>query len=837
MCSLVSLPTCNVQTNLPDYGYRPRFFDLKEFNLKQIEFNSFKFSENEIERELLLKDFSFAYLKDGELRTMKVFDDENKLIPFESFLNRFKLNIKSTNIFKSGKYLSRVFRPVKYGKFYKGMDIYVNQNTKYLGKITDGLSLISIKLAKELGWTNVKPNSSALFTLLFKQGLVKGNCVVSDKIDHDVVIYTDDNIKKEISFKEDIAYISLEPLKLSKKLRLDIQSMLNMWELFGAEQYLSWAYKGIENYKKDLLKGKLADYLDDFNEIDEPDYDDEKWTLRKAIYHKVEYQRYPGLVRLGWSMFKNSLARYAEDINGEPVFRIPIPGGIRGYFRVDLRDHDKDGSFAPSLERGTIAVDSLGNIWIHPDDIEEFLLVKGGADLDDSAGIIPIEDGKAVVYRNPNQYGEYGIHKIEYLDIEVTDINKLVGCVPIKQINKQSEYCSNSTSTGNKLLDNFLSTVLVEQIDTVPYNIQNLIRTYNKIINSNANIGVAANAEMIRSSIGITNPEIFKLLIDEFNWDLEKIIDSAKKDGFGAEEDMTHVHELYNFIAEQEIEVPQTLISRFPEKLKNKLMIMKNHPVDELLSAIEYLVSKADIEVLGDGAVSSGKRIPGMIDQLDIPLLELGVNNLDNKLFDISMNILKGYNQSIAILLEKTSKLKTSEKETQRKTGIDEIQSHLLKKMNAFSQDERIMIVQNWAYEIYKTPKAVHDSILWIGDKEELIGTASDTIFMLANDGLAMQVKSDGDVFSRYIEEKKVQLNLDSIRLWSKEELKAEEFSSIDQIAVEGKSAFIGDLILNIGDECKIIDGIYKIKTVTQSVSRKNRMMFLKNSLTVYLTC
>ena len=38
--------------------------------------------------------------------------------------------------------------------------------------------------------------------------------------------------------------------------------------------------------------------------------------------------------------------------------------------------------------------------------------VKGGADQDDSVAIIPVEDGRAVIYRNPNQYGEYGIHKI-----------------------------------------------------------------------------------------------------------------------------------------------------------------------------------------------------------------------------------------------------------------------------------------------------------------------------------------------------------------------------------------------------------------------------------------
>ncbi len=71
------------------------------------------------------------------------------------------------------------------------------------------------------------------------------------------------------------------------------------------------------------------------------DYNNESWILRKAIWHKVDYRRFPGLVRLAWGMMRNSIYRYGESADGKPVFRIPVPGGMRGYLRVDLRDHDE----------------------------------------------------------------------------------------------------------------------------------------------------------------------------------------------------------------------------------------------------------------------------------------------------------------------------------------------------------------------------------------------------------------------------------------------------------------------------------------------------------------
>ena len=263
-------------------------------------------------------------------------------------------------------------RPVRFGGFFRGLDIHINQNPRFAGKVTDGISLISVEPAKELGWENAEENMSAQFTLFFRHGLVKGHCVLSNKINHDVVVYGNENIKEEISLDE-FEYVTLEPVKLGDKLRIDIQSMLNLWNLFGPRQFLSWAYTGMQNFKTDLFAGKISNWLDNFDEISYEDYDNEKWTLRKAVWHKIDYTKYPGLIRFAWSMFKNSIMRYAEDVNGQPAFRIPVPNGKRGYIRVDLRDHDEDGNFCSRVEKDTVELDRYGNIWIHKDDIEEFI--------------------------------------------------------------------------------------------------------------------------------------------------------------------------------------------------------------------------------------------------------------------------------------------------------------------------------------------------------------------------------------------------------------------------------------------------------------------------------
>lgn len=824
----ISLPLNNVSHNVEQGAYRPYFFDLAEFNLIRLEFSTAFFKDGEAEIDLLRGDFSFCYLREDKLRKINVFARDSNRIAFDDFLSSFYISIKSKNLFKTGKYLSRVFRPVKYGAFFKQLDTYINHNPEFQGKVTDGISLISLELAKRVGWKNAAANKSAQLTLFYSGGLIKGHCVVSDKIKHDVIVFGNDNIKSEISLGNELQYVTLEPVKLGKTLRMDIQSLLNLWQLFGAEQFLSWTDTSIKQYEDDLFSGKLADWLDDFDSIDVERYDSEQWLLRKAIWHKVEYWRYPGLIRQAWSMFRNSIQRISEKVSGAPDFRIPVPGGKRGYIRVDLREHDSDGNFKPSVEQGEVSLDILGNLWIHPDDAEEFLTILGGGDMDDNAAIIPIEDNRAVIYRNPNQFGEYVIRQIKYEGISVTHRHRLVGTIQAKKLNVVNEVSNDAIfATKNKLLNRFISQMPVV-VEYEEYTAVNLLRRLTMITSNTANIGIAANAEMIRSVIGIRSKAEFNRLTKLYNWNLERIIDATVKDGTDCKDDMTAVRELVNHVIENKIPVPKSIAHRFSEKLRAEINIAINHPLDELLEAVKYIVASAEIKILGRGKISKGNRVAGRIDKCDVPVIALGQHNIGNPLNEIAIQMLRHYNKRIAILLDK------EENDNIRREGIKEIQLDLLTKLSAWTTEERLFIINSWAYEIYRSPKLVHDSIMWISSTSEYRGSAEDMLSLAASTGLALSIKKNGCV-SRMSNTEPLSTTIKTIRVWSKEELTQAMLGSATEIEVVGREVNTGDIKIYLGDENDIPDGVYSIREVFQAYSRKNGSFPLKNSLTLQL--
>jgi hypothetical protein len=337
---------------------------------------------------------------------------------------------------------------------------------------------------------------------------------------------------------------------------------------------------------------------------------------------------------------------------------------------------------------------------------------------------------------------------------------------------------------------------------------------------------------MIRSAIGITKPKLSSKLMKLFNWNLERVIDSTVKDGIDAKQDMESVRGLFDYVVNNKVKIPAALINRVPDKMQNEVIIEQKHPMDELLEAIKILIDRVDLEIIGRGSASKGNRIPGLIDRQNTPIIELGLSAVNNPLYDLAIGLMKDYNRSIAIMLEKTKDKENVE--LLRKEGIEKIQADLLKDLSDFSDDERYLIANVWAYEIYKGSSAIHDSILWIGNKENLRGTASDTIAMLANAGLAFHVKKNGSI-KRYAELKETVTELKEIRVWNKEGLCADLFSDVHEIFAENKQVLLGDIILNLGDEYKIDEGRYKVKAIVQSISRKDKVRTLKNSLTIYI--
>ncbi len=138
----------------------------------------------------------------------------------------------------------------------------------------------------------------------------------------------------------------------------------------------------------------------------------------------------------------------------------------------------KYGDFTVSVGKDEIEVDEYGNVWLSDQDIEKTLKIIGGADMDDSVGIISIEGKKAVLYRNPNQYGEYLIKTLRSFN-EVKE-NILVGSIPQKNVSSTVADI-HTDKTDNKLYNSICSkkvSLLSLPIFFVDYNSKNLIRTY-----------------------------------------------------------------------------------------------------------------------------------------------------------------------------------------------------------------------------------------------------------------------------------------------------------------------------------------------------------------------
>ncbi|MFZ1290188.1 MAG: hypothetical protein WAR79_08855, partial [Melioribacteraceae bacterium] len=92
------------------------------------------------------------------------------------------------------------------------------------------------------------------------------------------------------------------------------------------------------------------------------------------------------------------------------------------------------------------------------------------------------------------------------------------------------------------------------------------------------------------------------------------------------------IRSMYEYIIKSGIELPKSIVHRLQSKLQEEVKVLGGHLLDQLLEAIKILVDKTDKEIVERGSVKKGNRIEGWIDRLDIPVIELGLYNLGNRM-------------------------------------------------------------------------------------------------------------------------------------------------------------------------------------------------------------
>jgi len=200
---LIPLPTKYIKTNIAEGLERPVYFNLAEFQLSRVEFNTVSY--NGAETHLL--NCSFAFPSQGKIRTIQAYDIDGRLLPFSDFLSRLQIHIRSLDMANVCKTLSTVFRTVKYGGFLNNLTVSINNSYNH----KRALSLISVRVAESLGWRS-EAGCLAQLILFYGNGLVSTRCIITDNITTDIVIPGAENINTEVSLRGNLQFISLEPV-------------------------------------------------------------------------------------------------------------------------------------------------------------------------------------------------------------------------------------------------------------------------------------------------------------------------------------------------------------------------------------------------------------------------------------------------------------------------------------------------------------------------------------------------------------------------------------------------------------------------------------------------
>ena len=331
--------------------------------------------------------------------------------------------------FVLSKRLSRLMRPYFASAFFERETVsihYLEQDARQ-DKIWDGAGRVrrSVLLRVLAAMPELPSNKQAElahelqtcrrieFTLMgagewsaAKQGgQDKGHAVVFDdeQLEADFVLPRD--TKGEVLLGDGSLFIGLYPVHHADTMRLDIQSLINLWGFFRHDDLMRWLGEEGALFLQSVQNGDVARAM---RRIDQTDHADDDETLESITnWHIREYLASGGDPLWFGSIVKGLINQHLKRIHYATLgrLRLPIPGG-RYYVMTD-----KVGD--RHIPAGFIELDpASSSAWVNADDWADFAAeVWGGADQDDALWIYPFTDHdgtqQVLAWRSPNQLGEY----------------------------------------------------------------------------------------------------------------------------------------------------------------------------------------------------------------------------------------------------------------------------------------------------------------------------------------------------------------------------------------------------------------------------------------------
>ncbi|MBK9052035.1 MAG: hypothetical protein IPL78_14335 [Chloroflexi bacterium] len=351
----------------------------------------------------------------------------------EQFLEATGLEL---NLHKGGfvlsKRLSRVMRPHFVSGFFQPEEVQVGylEQTPEEAKVWDGAGLISRRMLKKMLLsddltpakrerleTELRHARRVEFTIMTERGQDKGHAIVADDLRDEqgnrVDFLLPRDTKKEVKLVNGRTFVGLSFVHGHNDMRLDIQSLINLYPFFNEGQLLGWLKDEGELFTQSVQTGQVGEVMariDRHTTLDEV----QSWPLREYLASGGQPMWFGSHVK---SLMNQHLKRLNESTLGK--MRLPIPGGR--HYVMPVAVGERAGVKELNVPRGHIKVDpKYGTAWVNDEDWLSLpdspkgtgiAGILGGADNDDALWVHPFTDKdgeqKVLAWRSPNQVGEY----------------------------------------------------------------------------------------------------------------------------------------------------------------------------------------------------------------------------------------------------------------------------------------------------------------------------------------------------------------------------------------------------------------------------------------------
>lgn len=512
------------------------------------------------------------------------------------------------------KRLGRLLRPFRYWAFFDVCDIDIDHNPCLDAKLWDGCGLMSRSVVKRLAQQlDLSPRhrrellNSRRFevTIMHPDGQEKGDVLVVDDLLHDFE-FPAGSIKREITLEDGRVFVGLTPRHSHDDMRLDIQSLINLYPFFKREYLLAWMRMDgwlFLNAAKDAHA--LERVLKRLYKIEDT-HDLEKlsnWHVGEYLASGGHIMWFAGMVKaIGRSHIKRllgSLARFDRE-TGEILkykLRFPVPGARFYIFPAAVGRRD--------VPRGHIELDPhTATAWVNDADWLDYIVrVLGGCDGDDALWVFPFADRvdgehKILVWRSPNQQGEYVIlHPTENSHEIAWDLPE---GIPLRWPPMDSRDLPPRIDAAPQAYTPFDGEdVAAIACDT--YSVANMWPTVVRTLCNANTLGGFCNLAMIWVLLHGRMPDLLPAR-------LEDIIDATVKTGGDLTAVQTWLRQTARQIAQSGINVPQVVAGRLlpllDERSQAALQVGKVSWLDSLAGDIEDYMHEfwAEVEALAMAA-------------------------------------------------------------------------------------------------------------------------------------------------------------------------------------------------------------------------------------------